>query len=348
MSAPTLPEPSQVKNILIVRADHLGDLIMGTVLIPPLQARYPQAKLYFLVQRGHGALVRCLPGVAGALEWDLDDKQLRNPLKAWWAARKFCRFADTLHFDLGIDPKGLWLNAGLLHRLDIPHRVGFADGGGGFLLTQVVSVDQADTPFERLEKLLAHLECVVPRPLQAHFPVYPARQTDTQAVLVFPGASEVNKRWPWERFQDLIERMLQQTPFPVKILGGPAEASWLLAAVQHWNPDPARVQVELLQSTAALIEAMRSGVLVLSNDAAPAHLAAAMDIPSITLFGAQDPADWHPYDPVRHAVLYAYVACRPCGLRYCPLIGADYIRCLKHISVDEVFLKVQMKMNAHD
>jgi heptosyltransferase-2 len=158
-------------------------------------------------------------------------------------------------------------------------------------------------------------------------------------LLFCPGASEENKRWPWENFARVARQLQERSGMAVQFVGGPSEAGWLKTKVALLGGSYASA-VRILQDTDELFDLIQQAMLVVSNDAGPAHLSAALNIPSLTIFGAQDPRVWHPYDPARHPVALAEVPCRPCGLRICPLENEKYIQCLTKISVEEVLQKV--------
>jgi ADP-heptose:LPS heptosyltransferase len=70
-------------------------------------------------------------------------------------------------------------------------------------------------------------------------------------------------------------------------------------------------------SLTGLAALYRRSALVVANDSGPAHIAYAVDSPSVTVFGAASPAEWAPLDRSRHAVVEAAEPCRPCVDRLC-------------------------------
>lgn len=84
-----------------------------------------------------------------------------------------------------------------------------------------------------------------------------------------------------------------------------------------------------LGTLAALIERLS---LFISNDSGPAHIAAAVGTPSITIFGASNVEDWAASDTTLHRTLSVPVPCRPCYLSECP---TGYL-CLQGVTVEMV------------
>ncbi|MCL5962622.1 MAG: glycosyltransferase family 9 protein, partial [Chloroflexi bacterium] len=85
-------------------------------------------------------------------------------------------------------------------------------------------------------------------------------------------------------------------------------------------------------SIGALGALLSRASLAVLNDSGPAHVAAALRIPSVALFGAADPARWAPIDQTVNRIIYKGVECSPCPHWVCPI---DH-RCLNWITVEEV------------
>jgi ADP-heptose:LPS heptosyltransferase len=77
--------------------------------------------------------------------------------------------------------------------------------------------------------------------------------------------------------------------------------------------------------------------LFITNDTGPAHIANAVDTPSITLFGPVDPVRWAAGDRARHPILRQPVSCSPCAYRECPI---DH-RCLRWLTPDRAIAQAE-------
>lgn len=114
------------------------------------------------------------------------------------------------------------------------------------------------------------------------------RQLRPPLVVVHPGSGGRRKCWPLSCFLELARR-LGQRGFQVLIPLGPAEED-LVGRV----PGELAVQPPGLAELASLLE---GAALFVGNDAGPGHLAAALDTPTLTLFGPTDPCTWRPRHP---------------------------------------------------
>ena len=137
------------------------------------------------------------------------------------------------------------------------------------------------------------------------------------------------KRWAPERYAAAGELLARRTGARVAILGGADERA-LGEAIAAGMRAPVRVLCgqTTLPELVGVLSRLR---LLVTNDSGPMHVAAALGVPLVAVFG---PTDWRETAPVgrRHRVVREPVPCSPCLLRECPI---DH-RCMKRIPVDRV------------
>ena len=148
-----------------------------------------------------------------------------------------------------------------------------------------------------------------------------------------PGAEYGNaKRYPVERYARAVALLRERRPettFQVSIFGSPAErgiGDELAALISE-----PRVNRAGQTSIAGLVDELRTCHLVATNDTGTMHLAAAIGVPTVAIFGSTEPALTAPIGSV-HRVIREKVECSPCFLRECPI---DY-RCMMRIEPDRV------------
>ena len=157
--------------------------------------------------------------------------------------------------------------------------------------------------------------------------------TDRPRVGLFPGAEfGPSKRWPWRNFAALAEAVYRRSGSarPV-ILAGPKEV-WLAVRVREESGDRHPVigpDLDLGRFASVLAHLD----LLVTNDSGPMHLAAALGVPCVALFGPTDPRRTRPAGD-HHEVMYTDRWCSPCFRRRCPLVRH---RCLRDIEVSAVF-----------
>ncbi|MEI7733222.1 MAG: lipopolysaccharide heptosyltransferase II [Verrucomicrobiota bacterium] len=158
-----------------------------------------------------------------------------------------------------------------------------------------------------------------------------------EAVLgMVPGAEYgPAKRWPAERFVEVVRRMNQTRPCRWVIFGGGGDAE--IAAQIASQLTASGVHCANLAGATSLRElcaGLKTCCAVLTNDTGPMHVAAAVGTPVVALFGSTSPELTAPGLPgdTRHRLLQGRVVCSPCFLRECPV---DF-RCMTSITVETV------------
>jgi len=81
---------------------------------------------------------------------------------------------------------------------------------------------------------------------------------------------------------------------------------------------------------------LRRSSLLLSNDSGPKHLAVALGVPTVTIFGPTHPATWHPPRGPHAVVEAAGLDCLHCNANRCPLSGERHLRCMRDVTPERV------------
>jgi heptosyltransferase-2 len=160
-----------------------------------------------------------------------------------------------------------------------------------------------------------------------------------------PGAAYGHaKRWLPERVADVAARLVRERGMAAVLTGaagdrdtGRAIESWLRAAA----PAEAGRVANLIGAPGgvrSLIGLLSHARVVISNDSGAAHVAAALGVPTVTIFGPTDERVTAPAGPLGPGVALTHdVFCRPCMLRDCPI---DH-RCMKRITADTVYASAE-------
>jgi heptosyltransferase III len=121
-----------------------------------------------------------------------------------------------------------------------------------------------------------------------------ARSAQTDHIVIHPGSGSPGKNWPIDRYLELIQQ-LRNTGQPVRVLLGEVEE-------ERWGADvPARLgaiaSVGRPNTYLELLAELLSGLAFIGNDSGPGHLAGISGVPTLSLFGASDPARYKPLGP---------------------------------------------------
>ncbi|HEY3993947.1 MAG TPA: glycosyltransferase family 9 protein [Ktedonobacteraceae bacterium] len=324
------------KNILVVRLDNLGDVLMLGPALRAIKEHSPQTRLTLLASPAGSAGASLLPWIDATLVWravwqDAAQGARRMSFEPE-REQELIRHLATLHFDAALiftsfsqtphAPGYACYLAG------IPLRAGESTEFGGSILSDELKGTPIEMhQVERNLRLVEHLGFAV-RDRQLAFTLSDnQRQTALQHlvrvgidprqpfVLLHPGASAQARRYPAERFGAVV-RLLQQRGWPVLVTGTAREQE-LLAQVQRVAPTcPFLIGETTLTEYAALIE---RAALVICNNTLPLHLADAFQTPVLALYSGTDYEEqWQPR-ATQARLLRRPTPCHPCFFFECPL-----------------------------
>ena len=214
----------------------------------------------------------------------------------------------------------------------IPQRAGYVRGGRGFLLTQPVPVPPRN-PI-RLHQRFYYLDLVTAlgAPDDPSLPKLrdiPQSKSSAEpmTVAICPGAEYgPAKRWPVENFIAVAKHFIAKHRVKIVLLGAAGDSLIAEAFAKELPEVENRVGKT---SLAEFMSALASAQLVLCNDSGAMHVASALDVPTVAIFGSTEPLLTGPMGP-HTQVLRHHVPCSPCFLRECPIDFA----CMKSITPD--------------
>lgn len=158
------------------------------------------------------------------------------------------------------------------------------------------------------------------------------REGSGPIVGLFAGAEfGPSKKWPWKRFVELSRRVRSsQTDSQQIILAGPKEL-WLAVRI-HEETGKIHPVIGPDLDLKRLAYAISRIDLLITNDSGPMHLAAALGVPCLALFGPTNPIRTRPYGS-QHRIMYSDRWCSPCFRKRCPLLHHG---CMKDLTVEDV------------
>ncbi len=321
------------RNILAVRLDNIGDVIMLGPALRAIKETAPEARLTLLATPGGATAASLLPWIDDVIVWrpiwqDVGGRMPLNPARElelidmlaqrqFDAALIFTSFSQTPH-----TPGYVCYLAG------IPLRAGESNEfGGGTLSTQLQGAPTEMHQVERNLRLVEHLGFVarnrtlrvmLSQEAKAAIPSL-LRTTgidpDTPYILLHPGASAKARRYPAERFGAAAE-MLTRHGWQVLVTGVEREEEVLTKVQQAAPLAHILMGKTTLAEYAALVE---RAALVICNDTLPMHLADALRTPEIVLFSGTDYEEqWRPRSTAAR-LLRRPTPCHPCYLFECPI-----------------------------
>lgn len=337
---PAPQTPDLPRKILLVRLDHVGDLLLTRPAVRLLRDYYPDAKIDWLVPAESLKLLGCDQFVDSLIPYK--HHWYRRGRKTWETWREFGSLVRKLraeHYDAALDFRGDFRSILLMFLAKIPRRMGYGITGGGFLLTDCLAYDRSLHQVELNAKLLQPLGLSrKPEYLPLHAQpelfsaLVPRTSPEKKRVIVHPGAGYPSKVWPAENFERLLKSLTEIREAEFFIIGTREEknAAPMSALLErHASVKDMRGLLELHDLPAF----MQNAELFIGGDSGPAHIAAAQGIMVLSLFsGANDERLWRPWTPNLHLMTHK-VPCSPCGQSVCPVPGHP---CMEGILVEDV------------
>jgi heptosyltransferase II len=329
----------RIPSRILVRATNwVGDAVMSLPALRALRQRFPRAHIAILAKPWVADLYRREPICNELISYTA------KTIPEKWAAARALR---PHNFDTAILLQNAFEAAAIARLAGIPERIGYARDGRGFLLTHAIPVPQpGEIPrherFYYLELLRrAGIIDSLPESNSIRLETAPIaraaglerfRQLGLGNVVigVSPGAAYgTAKRWLPERFAEAANRLANELSASVAIFGSKDErdlcasvAASIVAPVKNFAGET---------TLAEFIDLAAACRVYLTNDSGAMHIASALGVPTVAVFGATDDQTTGPTGPLAK-VVREVVECSPCLKRECPI---DH-RCMTRVGAARV------------
>jgi heptosyltransferase-2 len=330
-----------MSRVMVRATNWLGDAVMSLPAIRAIRGVFPRAHLAVVAK----------PWVADLYARETSiDRVIPYAAKTFGDKRRFAARLSKERFDGAILLQNAFDAAWMAWMAGIPERIGYRRDGRGFLLTRAIATPEpGDIP--RHERFY-YLELLRRAGMLEKFPSTPAIQLDrtdaarecglqklrelqihTLPIGISPGAAYGNaKRWLPERFAEVAAALARTQSAPVLFFGSQAERQLCdeLANVLHCGGIDAH-NMAGATSLSEFIHLVAACRIFLTNDSGAMHIASALGVPTVTVFGATDDGTTGPTGPLAR-IVREHAECSPCLLRECPI---DH-RCMTRVSAQRV------------
>ena len=290
-------------SIVLIRLRSLGDTVLATPAFRVLRRALPAARIQVVMETRFADILRGQPDIDGVLRI-ASPASLGDKLRL---VRRIRALRPELCLDMHGGATAAWLTA-----LSGAHwRSGFAHFRHRWAYNaripraQEVLGRAADAPVHTAEHHAAamfHLGAEAGDVPRARLGREPVTASPPYAVL-HAGAAYATKRWPADRFRDLASELRREHGLEPVFAAGPGEAGLADAfAGFPWRRCRCADDLTSLLSGATLF---------VGNDSGPAHVAAALGVPCVVLFGSSDSAAWRPWKTASRVVETQW-GCKPC------------------------------------
>jgi ADP-heptose:LPS heptosyltransferase len=349
-----------VREVLVLRLDRIGDVFMSLPALADLRVALPQARIRLAVGQWSADAARTAP-VDEVLVWNAPwvgrPSEGADTLRGLYAKAKGLR---ANRIDLAVDLQGDIRASLLLWASGARHRVGYANTGGRYLLTHAVPLDETVSWVEQNRRAVTQATGVPPlgsRPdaLTSEERAFARRLFENMSleerrpvVAIHPSGGRLVKQWDVARWAEVGARLQQEHGATMLVTGSLADrelAAALLKALPRRGYDlTGRLT---LREMLAVLERLD---LFLTPDTGPMHMAAAVDTPTVAVFGPSDPARYFSGAAPRQVVVKRELWCSPCNLIRKPpdeCAGPAMPECLQSVSVDDVYEAAARLLRGH-
>ena len=312
-------KPAGSERVLVFLKGGIGDVVFALPLLGDLRAGFPRAEVVALSHDQGADVLRHAPAV--------DQVRSTGPLTARSSVSDALRALGPERFDVAVTPVRSARAAWLLMRSGARIRVGFGGGPERLLLTHVAPVRPFEVVFSRrFERLASALGLSTGAPARLSVPETSreearrrlrsaGRDEGRPLVALHVGGGWPTKRWPVVHARGLVERLASRGA-QVLLVGGEADRP---RAQETATAAPAAVLDRTGATVADTLAELSLAAVSVGVDSGLSHAGVALGVPTVLLFGPNDPAS---VEPVAHArIVTQPLPCRPCnraGKERCP------------------------------
>jgi len=332
-----------IKKIIVRTPNWVGDAVMTLPALTALGKLYGGAKISVLAKKTVIPIYEFHPVVSGIIEYSEDHQGLRGRFRLSKELR-------AGNFHLAVLFQNAFDAAFISFISRIPARVGYGRDMRSGLLTEAV-------PFTEEVKKLHHIEYylniikALGGPVTATRPMpklYAGTDEEKKAKALLAGAGLQKgrligaapgasygpaKMWPADKFGETLLRLSEKLEAVPIIFGGPGDAEAAEKVFSHISKKiPLAMNLAGKTGLAECIALLKGLHLFITNDSGAMHMAAALGVPTLAIFGSTDPALTGPTGPDTGFIIKKR-PCNPCFDRVCQFGHMD---CMTAITVDEV------------
>jgi len=337
-------------KILILKPSSLGDVVQAMPVLRLLKLHWPESQIFWWIDAGLAPLLEGDPDLAGIVRFER--RRWSRP-ENWPEVWHSVRWMRRQSFDLVIDLQCLFRSGMFAWLANGKSLIGLdeaREGARGFYDTAV----RRDSFYTHAADWYLAVLKTLNVPVHGNFVWLPERRavsaelkrkwaTDSARwIVIQPGARWLNKRWPVENFAELVRQLAAVRPEVRFAILGSRDDQEAGAIISRAEPERC-LDLTGKISLAEMVEWIRLGELMISNDTGPMHVAAALGKPVVAIFGPTEPRRTGPYRQLQNVVRID-LPCAPCLKSHCSY--SKPMECLRGIAPETVFGRVMQLLAA--
>ena len=362
-------DPEEVDRILIIKLDHLGDVITCIPAIKMLREKFTKAHITMLVGPFAKPLVEMISEVDEILTFDLFREKSSEPIRILSdeEKKKISQWLSGFRFDLAIDLRRHPESREMLKLASARYTVGYTtdqyykDFGDEWMTVCLpLSERIKDIALQSSKPHISDQLCQLVRAIPLKQSIIPINLSylktnynnrnlfsfKTSLIIgIHPGSGNPIKEWPPLYFSRLMDLLIQRNEASIVIFGGGDDvqtAQSIIEQMKYYNEDRVLSLAGKL-SLKEFTDGITSCHLFIGNDSGPAHIAAAQGVPTFIIWSGIVPSQERVPTGLKTWCIRTALSCSPCYSNKHELCAYD-IRCLKNLWPEKVWEAVQQAL----
>lgn len=335
--------PVKTKKILVIRLDHIGDIVLSTPVFKCIKENCPQTLLSVLIAPWSLPIVQHNSYIDKLFVfrpfWFYGRETQKNCGKSLVSIIKRLRMEK---FDVGLDLRGSLFHILLLKLIGVKFTIGYGIAGGGFFL-------DSELPYNpQLHEVLHDLETLRPLGVKIKEPelfipvgeeeklwankfVKRIHKSCEKIIALHIGTGAPSRKWINERWARVADTLTGEFRAKILLLGGSNDVEDAISVISKMKSKP--INLVARTSLAQMIALVKECNLLIGLESASVHIACAVGTPLVALYGGmRDSKKWRPWCEEKCIVLQISIHCAPCGLKN----GCKSMECMHMIREEDV------------
>ena len=339
-----------INNILVIRLDRIGDMVMTTPIFRALKEKWPDVQITVLANPVNKNIVINNPFIDCILVYDRENKH-----KSLNSRLSFFKDVRKRGFDLVIDSYlDYELNTAIITRfVGCRYRLGFEFAGRGIFYNIRHPSNFFPVPADKKHMIGYNIDligCIGVKADKKQPEIFLSADekenasrllekygvnTDNGIVGIHPGGNYESQRWPVERFAVISDYLIASYGAKIILFGGRDERSLISRFKDCAVRKPIIPEGPNLREFISVVSHCN---LFLCNNSGPLHIATALNIPTVSTMGPTVPFHWWPCGD-NHIVLRKDLDCSPCKKGIC-----ETHECMELITADDFLAAVETQL----
>jgi heptosyltransferase II len=299
-------------QILVRLPNWLGDMVMSIPFLEQLKKEYPGASVSVIVKKELESLLQYFPPVSEKFIFSKSEyagiggvyrfgKKIRNKKK----------------FDLYFSLPDSFSAALMGSSSGAAERIGYSNEARSIFLTKSY---KKNTSLHRVLQYLDLLQKFTGKQYSTRGPKFYniTDSSKTKSVIINIHSEAISRRLPREKAISIITQLQKSTDAPIILIGGPSDIAYTKEVVDAIPNNSTIINKAGLTSLAELPQLMSGAAVMLSTDSGPAHIANAVGLPLVVLFGAGNEKSTAPFNEKKRTVIrLGQLPCEPCVKNSC-------------------------------